>query len=204
MDDAIERLYEAIAQGELREEDLSTRRIAAFLDRTTGAVYHRWGSLDGVLFAVSQRGFAALAERLLATWEGAHELAACAEVFVTFGLDQPVLYGLMLGHPYDWGALRASGAFAGPTPGSALLAQIVCVLREAGSASPMEDTRMLMAGLHGIVSFAASGRMNAGELTASDRDVALTTARALARRLLPATTTSGRRTAPAKKQRKKR
>ena len=42
-----------------------------------------------------------------------------------------------------------------------------------------------MAGLHGLVSFAASGRMNAGELSASDRDVAIAAARDLATRLTP-------------------
>lgn len=200
MDDAIQRLYEAIARGELREEDLSTRRIAGFLDRTTGAVYHRWGSLDGVLFAVSQRGFAALAERLLASWTRSRDLADCAEVFVAFGLEHPVLYASMLERHYDWGALRAAGAFAGPTPGSALLAQVVCLLREAGAAEPVEDTRLLMAGLHGIVSFAASGRMNAGELSASDRDVAIATARGLARRLSPERPRAAR---PAKEKKKR-
>ncbi len=182
-DDPIERIYLALTRRELDAADLSARRIASFLDRTTGAVYHRWGSLDGLLFAVSQRGFADLGARLAAAWAERRDLAACAQCYVEFGLDRPELYPLMFERRFDWSALRASGAFEAATPGSTLLASVVCLLREAGSKDPLTDTRLLMAGLHGLVSFAASGRMNAGELSVSDRAVAVAAARDLATRL---------------------
>lgn len=185
MEDGIERIYAALLDRELSEADLSTRRIASFLDRTTGAVYHRWGSLDGLLFAVSQRGFADLGARLSAAWAGSGDLAACAQAFVEFGLDHPGLYPLMFERRFDWDALRAAGAFKAATPGSELLQRVVCLLGEAGSKEPLADTRLLMAGLHGLVSFAASGRMNTGDLTTSDREVAINAARDLATRLMP-------------------
>lgn len=187
MDDAVERIYQALIRHELDGADLSARRLASFLEKTTGAVYHRWGSVDGLLFAVSQRGFVDLATRLMASWSEAHSLADCAQIYVEFGLDHPGLYPLMFERRFDWAGLRAAGAFETSTPGSSLLASVVCLLGEAGSKKPIEDTRLLMAGLHGLVSFAASGRMNAGALTATDRDVAISAARDLAERLTPPT-----------------
>jgi AcrR family transcriptional regulator len=188
MDDgAIERIYQALIRRELDDADLSARRIASFLDKTTGAVYHRWGSIDALLFAVSQRGFVDLGARLTAAWSKAQSLADCAATYVEFGLDHPELYPLMFERRFDWAKLRAAGAFQKSTPGSGLLASIVCLLGEAGSTAPLADTRLLMAGLHGLVSFAASGRMNTGDLTASDRDVAIAAARDLATRLTPLT-----------------
>jgi AcrR family transcriptional regulator len=185
MDDAVERIYQALIRRELDASDLSARRIATFLDRTTGAVYHRWASIDALLFAVGQRGFADLAARLNAAWSEKKSLAAAAEAYVAFGLDHPELYPLMFERRFDWAALRASGAFEKTTPGNQLLAGVVCLLGESGSKAPVADTRLLMAGLHGLVSFAASGRMNTGELTATDREVAIAAARDLAMRLTP-------------------
>ncbi len=185
MDDAVERIYEALLRRELDDADLSARRIASFLDKTTGAVYHRWSSIDALLFAVSQRGFAELGARLAAAWTATSDLADCAQLYVEFGLDHPGLYPLMNERRFDWAALRASGAFESRTAGSELLTGVVCLLSEAGSKEPVNDTRLLMAGLHGLVSFASTGRMNAGELTASDREVAILAARDLATRLTP-------------------
>lgn len=184
-DEAIERIYRALVERELDDADLSARRIASFLGKTTGAIYHRWGSLDGLLFAVSQRGFADLRARVESSWATTLDIAECAQVYVEFGLDHPELYPLMFERPYDWAALRAAGSFSRATPGSELLAGILCLLNEAGSKRALADTRLLMAGLHGIVAFAASGRMNAGELGSPDREVAIASARDLAARILP-------------------
>ncbi|MGE0791029.1 MAG: TetR-like C-terminal domain-containing protein [Sandaracinaceae bacterium] len=183
-DDPIERIYQALVARQLDPSDLSARKLAAFLGKTTGVVYHRWSSVDGLLFAVAQRGFEELGARLLSTWERTHELADCAQAFVEFGLDHPVLYPLMFERRHDWAALRAAGAFQSGTPGSGLLAGVVCLMQEAGSQNPMADTRLLMAGLHGLVSFAASGRMNVGELGSPDRAVAVASARDLATRVI--------------------
>lgn len=184
-DDGIELIHRALSAGELTEQDLSTRRLAGLLGKTTGAIYHRWGSLDGLLFAVSQRGFVELGARVSAVWARTRDLGACAAAFVDFGLDQPELYSLMFERRFDWAALRAAGVFERATPGSELLARVLCLFEQSGSKSALSDTRLFMAGLHGVVSFAASGRMNTGELSTPDRAVALRSARDLASRLLP-------------------
>lgn len=197
-DDAIERIYRALVERELDAEDLSARRIASLLGKTTGAIYHRWGSLDGLLFSVSQRGFTDLRAALESTWARTRNMADCAQVYVELGLDRPELYPLMFERAYDWDALRAVGFFAKATPSSELLAGVLCLLGEAGSTRPIADARLLMAGLHGIVAFATSGRMNVGELGAPDREVAIAAARDLATRLLPPPAT------PPKKKKKAR
>lgn len=199
-DDAIERIYQALIARELDDADLSARRIASFLGKTTGAIYHRWGSLDGLLFAVSQRGFVDLAARVQKVWARTGSLSECAAAYVDFGLDHPGLYPLMFERRFDWSALRAAGSFERATPGGGLLAGIVCVLEELGSIRAVADTRLLMAGLHGLVAFAASGRMNAGELTASDREIALVSARDLATRLVPTTAPARAKSLPKRKR----
>lgn len=191
MEDAVERIYRALVQRELDDEDLSARRIASFLGKTTGAVYHRWPSFDVLLFEISQRGFVDLGARLSAAWATRRSLADCAEAYVAFGLESPELYPLMFERRFDWAQLRAHGAFETATSGSTVLAGVVALLREAGSRDAIADTRLFLAGLHGLVSFAASGRMNTGELSATDRDVAIAAARDLARRLTGGTKSGG-------------
>lgn len=190
-DEAIERIYAALIAHELDPEDLSARRLAALLGKTTGALYHRWGSVDAVLFTVGQRGFADLLARVDAAWAKGEDLSACAVAFVEFGIDHPELYPLMFERRYDWAALRAGGHFSGALPGAAFLTRVVTLVHDSaskttGSKDPISDARLLMAGLHGLVSFAASGRMNTGALTSSDRAVAVASARDLAARLAPA------------------
>lgn len=200
-DDSIDRIYRALAARELDPDDLSARRIAAFLGKTTGAIYHRYGSFDGLLFTVGQHGFADLQRRLDAVWAKKGELGACAVAFVEFGLDHPDVYPLMFERRYDWAALRKAGHFEGVMPGTALLVRIVQLVEASGAANPIADTRLFMAGLHGLVSFAASGRMNTGELTSSDRAIAIASARDLAARvaskpLTSRSTTKQRRVSP--------
>src|SRR6187402_814686 len=127
-DDGIDGIYQQLVDGSLREADLSARGVASLIGKTTGAVYHRWGSLDGLLFAVGQRGFADLGARLSSIWERTHDLADCAEAYVVFGLDRPQLYPLMFERRYDWAALRASGAFETQSPGGEMLEGIVLLL----------------------------------------------------------------------------
>lgn len=184
-DDAVDRIYRALVAGELDGADLSARRVASFLGKTTGAIYHRWGSFDGLLFAVGQRGFAELGARVAAAWARDPSFTRCAEVYVAFGLDHPALYPLLFERRFDWAGLRAAGAFAQESPGGQLFAGVLRLLQDAGSKSPLHDARLLMAGLHGIVSLATSGRMNTGDLSTPDRAAALTTARDLAERVFP-------------------
>lgn len=201
-DEAIERIYRALIARELDPADLSARRIAALLGKTTGAIYHRWGSIDGVLFTVGQRGFVELNTRFEAAWSKKRDLGACAVAYVEFGLDHPELYPLMFERRFDWAALRTGGFFLRATPGAAFLTGFVGLVHAAGARDPIADTRLLMAGLHGLVSFAASGRMNTGALSSSDRAVAIDSARDLAARISPASKLPVRPTVAAKTKNK--
>jgi AcrR family transcriptional regulator len=174
----------ALSRGELGTSDLTARQLGQFLGKTSSVLYRRYGSLDGFLHEVAQQGFLTLAERLGKTAE-AGDLAEVAAEFVAFGLDRPALYYVMFEHPYDWESLRRAGALAGQLPGLALWDRIVSRLADAGSSAPTTDARLLYAGLHGLVSLAAAGRANLGALALSDRDIALSLARTLARRLHP-------------------
>ena len=186
MDDGLtETVYRALVARVLDDADLSARKLCRLLGKTTGALYHRFGSLDGLLFAVSQRGYADLTTRMQAVFRERSDLADVAEAFVEFGLDHPELYPLMFERRFDWAALRARGVFDAPVESEKLLQALACVLEQAGSADVEMDGRLLFAGLHGLVSLAASGRANVGALDRTDRDVARAAARALARRILP-------------------
>src|SRR4051812_18118423 len=142
----VARVFAAVSGGRLGADALTARRLSAFLGNTTGALYHRHGSLDGLLFAVAQLGYAKLGERLgRAGGCGAADLAA---EFVAFGLDHAALYGLMFEHRYDWAALRKAGALDGSHTGMPMWNGLVAKLRVGGAADPEGDARLLFAGLH--------------------------------------------------------
>jgi len=183
--DGVRRIREGLASGELTAADLTARKLAAFLGRTTSVLYHHWGSLDGLLYAVSQDGYSVLGERIVGASAGG--LAAVAEAYVVFGLEHPALYTVMFERRYDWAALRASEACEGErSPGLGLWERVVDATRRAGSDDAVADARVLYAGLHGLVSLALSGRANIGDLSISDRDAAVLSARRLTARLIPA------------------
>lgn len=180
MSDA-QQVHDALLDGTLSREDLTARRLAAFLGATTSRLYHHHGSLDGFLMAVSQCGFVGLAERLM-TAESEGGLSAVASTYVAFGIDQPALYALMFEWPYDWEPLVASGRFS-DSPGLGLWALVVERLRDGGHADPEGDARLLYAALHGLVHLARTGRANIGDLSITDRDRAIATAASLPQRL---------------------
>lgn len=171
--DSPEQIVDALLAGDLTAADLTARDLGAFLGKTTGHVYHRWGSLDGLLFAVSQVGFARLARQLGKVFEHTADLSEVAAAFVDFGLAHPDLYTLMFERRFDWEELRTRGALTGDTPGLDLW-------RALAGQLGAEEARLLFAGLHGLVSLAASGRANIGITTKSDREVARASARRLA------------------------
>jgi AcrR family transcriptional regulator len=185
-DEITDRVCRALARGRLKLDQLTARGLGTFLGKTTSVVYHHHGSLDGFLFAVSQSGFAELGARLREVTGDGGGLEQLAEAFVRFGLESPALYNVMFERRYDWAALRRAGVFDKTPPGMALWTELVAFLRSAGSSDPDGDARLIMAGLHGTVSLAASGRANVGALTKSDREIALASARSLVRRLCPA------------------
>ncbi len=180
---AIRTIRDALASGELDAADLSARRIAGLLGKTTGVLYHHWGSLDGFLFAVAQDGYVLLSELLLAAAPGG--LPAVAEAFIEFGLDHSLLYRLMFERTWDWDALRAAGAFV-DLPGHALWDRVTSTLEAGGSQDPAGDALLLHATLHGLVSLANSGRANVADLTVTDREAALRAARTMAERICSA------------------
>ncbi|WP_428263132.1 TetR/AcrR family transcriptional regulator [Haliangium sp.] len=182
--DATQIICDALARGELGLDDLTARRLGAYLGKTTSVLYHHWGSLDGFLFGVAQRGFERLGEVLARAASGA-TLADVAEAYVRFGLDHPTLYALMLERRYDWDGLRRAGAFEQARPSRVLWQILISRLAAAGAVDPDGDARILFAAVHGLVSLALSGRANAGALDQSDEEVAVTAARKLALRLCP-------------------
>jgi AcrR family transcriptional regulator len=172
--DPVGAIFQALLSGKLRSGDLTARQLGAFLGKTTGHVYHHWGSLDGLLFSVSQAGFAHLARELGGLRGG---LEAVAAAFVDFGLEHPALYELMFERRFDWAALRREGRLTpGALPGLGIWGSLA-------TAIGADEARLLYAGLHGLVSLASSGRANIGALTQSDREVARESARLLVRRL---------------------
>ena len=173
--DATEQVLDAIMRGELTETDLTTRRLGAFLGKTTSVLYHRYGSLDVFLYEVTQAGFRRLAERFA---DPALALEDAAERYLDFAVEQPVLYGLMFHRRWDWAELRARRDLRA-SPGFALWSGLVVRLRAAGSDQPDVDARVLYAGLHGLASLAISGRANVDDLTRTDRESAGLAARRL-------------------------
>lgn len=174
------QVCDALVSGKLDAKDLTARRLSAFAGKTTSVLYHHWGCLDGFLYAVSQAAVGRLGERLLTEIGGDDGLARAAEEFVRFGVDHPVLYELMFVRRFDWDALRKQGRTKGP--GLGLWSQLVAYFAGRGSTHPQTDARLMFAGLHGLVHLALSGRANVGEISVSDRDTALSAARALAER----------------------
>lgn len=185
MEALVDTVYSALVARELDDADLSARKLCRLLGKTTGALYHHFGSLDGLLFEVSQRAYASLKDRLESVYAERGDLADVAEAFVAFGLDHPELYPLMFERRFDWEALRARGVFDEKVESAKLIDAVACVLDKAGSTDVDMDGRLLFAGLHGLVSLAASGRANVRALDRTDRDVACAAARALARRIVP-------------------
>ncbi|MBW2461843.1 MAG: WHG domain-containing protein [Deltaproteobacteria bacterium] len=185
IDEAPVQVCDALLDGTLGAPDLTARRLGAHLGKTTSVLYHQWGSLDGFLYAVSRAAMSRLGEHVLGGLANGPELAAIAEAFVTFGIEQPVLYGLMFERRYDWDALRAAGVFD-ERAGSVDLWQALVAFFEAGGSQQADtDARVLFAALHGLVSLAHSGRANVGVLSVSDLEAAIAAARSIADRMAP-------------------
>jgi AcrR family transcriptional regulator len=184
-ENAVETVRDALADGEVSAEELTARGVGALLGKTTGALYHHFGSLDGFLHQVAQSGFVRLGNELIGVLGARGDLCDVAQRFVEFGLGHPALYELMFERKYDWDALRRAGALEGVQAGAALWSGVVEHLARKGSRHADRDARLLFAGLHGLVSLAASGRANVGRTDIPDTALAKTLARDLARRLCP-------------------
>ncbi len=179
--DEVERVADALTDGRLASGDLGARRLASFLGRTTGVLYHHWGSLDGFLHAVANVGFGKLGQALVTRADGS--LEDLAETYLRFAFEHPSLYNLMFERPFDWDALRGRCAVQ-DAPGVAMWHAIVARLEADGAEDPADDARGLYGALHGLASLALSGRANIGEIDTPDEEVAVRVARRLVRSIL--------------------
>ncbi|WP_438009969.1 TetR-like C-terminal domain-containing protein [Sorangium sp. So ce321] len=163
-DEPVARVFQALCEGRLTRDDLTARKIAAFLGQTTMVLYHHFGSLDGFLIRVDGAGWRRLAELLEARARAGADLRSLAVGYVEFALRHPDLYWLMAERRFDRARLREQGRLRLARP---LWGAFVELLRRYGSARPAEDTHVLFAGLHGIAMLTLSGRANLGEDAAS-------------------------------------
>ncbi|WP_437592795.1 TetR/AcrR family transcriptional regulator [Sorangium sp. So ce1000] len=163
-DEPVERVFVALCEGRLTRDDLTARKIAAFLGQTTMVLYHHFGSLDGFLIRVDGLGWRRLAERLDARARAGADAPSLAVGYVEFALRHPDLYWLMAERRFDRARLREQGRLRLARP---LWSSFVDLLRHHGSRRPEEDTHVLFAGLHGIAMLALSGRANLGEVASN-------------------------------------
>ncbi|XYI01443.1 TetR/AcrR family transcriptional regulator [Sorangium sp. So ce1128] len=183
-DEPVARVFQALCEGRLTRDDLTARKIAAFLGQTTMVLYHHFGSLDGFLIRVDGAGWRRLAELLEARARAGADVRSLAVGYVEFALRHPDLYWLMAERRFDRARLREQGRLQLARP---LWSAFVELLRRYGSTRPAEDTHVLFAGLHGIATLTLSGRANLGEDPATpDEEVAFAAARRLAELVLPA------------------
>ncbi|WP_437871755.1 WHG domain-containing protein [Sorangium sp. So ce363] len=164
-DEPVERVFMALCEGRLTRDDLTARKIAAFLGQTTMVLYHHFGSLDGFLIRVDGLGWRRLAERLDARARAGAGARSLAVGYVEFALCHPDLYWLMAERRFDRARLREQGRLRLARP---LWSSFVELLRHHGSRRPEEDTYVLFAGLHGIAMLALSGRANLGEVSSRE------------------------------------
>lgn len=182
-------VLEGLTSGRLTLRDLGARRLATYLGKTTGALYHHFGSLDGFLHAIADAGFVRLGATLTARTDGTPE--GIAEAYLRFAFDHPSLYALMFDRPFDWTALRARCAI-GQAPGVVLWRAFVARLEAEGGSA--DDARAIYGALHGLASLALSGRANIGDLETPDQEVAIRVARRLVRRILSTDSTDPQET----------
>ena len=159
-DEPVARVFQALCEGRLTRDDLTARKIAAFLGQTTMVLYHHFGSLDGFLIRVDGAGWRRLADLLETRARAGADLRSLAVGYVEFALRHPDLYWLMAERRFDRARLREQGRLRLARP---LWGAFVELLRRYGSTRPAEDTHVLFAGLHGIAMLTLSGRANLGE-----------------------------------------
>lgn len=180
--DAVKRVLSALISGELTREDLTTRRISAFLGQSTMGLYHHFGSLDGFLIQVDGAGWSQLVATLRRRDEEGANLGELLVSYLDFAFRHPHLYWLMAERRFDRDALRKEQRLSRE---QALWGAFTELVRRHGSSQPAEDTRVLFAGIHGLASLTLSGRANIGTAESSGEVMARESARRLAAAVVP-------------------
>jgi AcrR family transcriptional regulator len=135
---------------------LSMREVAGAIGYSATTIYLHFEDKNALMVAVCASGF----EEFGASMEGAARsaaspydgLRASAGAYVTFALDNPVLYDVMFVRPKEW-ALEAPGdpaSFRG-------LTQVVggaMAMGQLRAGDPREAAAVLWSVLHGVVSLA--------------------------------------------------
>src|SRR5687767_12940330 len=92
---AVARVFEALRAGRLTRDDLSARRLSAFLGQSTIGLYHHFGSLDGFLIRVDGAGWRHLFETLARREAEGASVGDLAVAYLDFAFGHPHLYWLM-------------------------------------------------------------------------------------------------------------
>lgn len=181
--DAVARVFDALRAGRLTRDDLSARRLSAFLGQSTIGLYHHFGSLDGFLIKVDGAGWRLLLETLAAREAAGASAGDLAAEYLDFAFRHPHLYWLMGERAFDREALRREGRLS---LGKPLWRAFVALVERHGSCRPALDARALLAGLHGLAALTLGGRANFGEASGRAEDRSREAARRLAEALLGA------------------
>jgi AcrR family transcriptional regulator len=172
----VERVLSALISGELTREDLTARRLSAFLGQSTMGLYHHFGSLDGFLIQVDGAGWDLLVDTLRRRAGEGAGLADLAISYLDFAFQHPHLYWLMAERRFDREALRKEQRLSREQP---LWSTFTELVRQHGGKSPVEDTRVLFAGLHGLAVLTLNGRGAIGAPGSSGEALARESARHL-------------------------
>ncbi len=137
-------------------DGLSMREVANAIGYSATTIYLHFEDKNALMLAVCSSGFEEFGASLESAARSAASpydgLRASADAYVTFALDNPVLYDVMFIRPKKW-ALQAPGepaSFQG-------LTQIVGAAMATGqlrAGNPREAAAMLWSVLHGVVSLA--------------------------------------------------
>jgi AcrR family transcriptional regulator len=155
---------ELLAEGD--ETTLSLRAVARRAGVSPNAPYRHYPDKDALLAAMATQGFHDLRDALVAADAQAtveDRFVAMAQAYVTFGVRNPGLFGLMFGHPCSRNHPETSAAAAET---NAVLAERV------GSAVPAAQHGSFLIGawalVHGLASLVMDGKLPGDDQAALD------------------------------------
>ncbi len=156
----VARVVSALLAGELAHEDLSVRKLSAWLGQSTIGLYHHFGSLDGFLIRVDGAGWRHLLGELEARAAEGGTLKDIALAYVTFATRYPALYWVMAERPFARAKLRAEGRLRAE---AGLLDAFGALLARLGVEGGEASTLLVLASVHGLASLLLGGRLDLRE-----------------------------------------